>query len=287
MGVISNFHAWGEWYQFYSGESKRLCFQPVFIQTFHIRHEDMLPTLSFYQQAIFNGPIHISHWYNQLKYEKSLQIDIFGTSRSNPEAKFNLHKLKILLCRFAPEKSTCFSNTDRFVTTTYIHMMDPNHTIGSWDDFQVNEPAPTPTGTNLPEPAPSEPLARNEGTGTCRRGLSNEPKQVLHTLAAKQDSLIGLHEGISPYSLWSSSWWGPRPTSRNRRRVESCSWRTNKCKRMQRWVRLNCPKSGIYAHKWPVGPIQSLSMAVQPSQLTIIHHQEGAVERRDGRNFPF
>ena len=80
-------------------------------------------------------------------------------------------------------------------------MMDPNHTIGSWDDFQVNEPAPTPTGTNLPEPAPSEPLARNEGTGTCRRGLSNEPKQVLHTLAAKQDSLIGLHEGISPYSL--------------------------------------------------------------------------------------
>ncbi len=32
--------------------------------------------------------------------------------------------------------------------------MDSKNEIGNWVDFQANEPPPTPTGTNPPEPVP-------------------------------------------------------------------------------------------------------------------------------------
>ena len=66
--------------------------------------------------------------------------------------------------------------------------------------------------------------------------------------------------------------------------AESCSWRTNAPK----W-RVGSDLTGknvIYAYKCPFGPIQSLSLVMKPSQITIVHHRVGPVERRVGRNFP-
>ena len=132
----------------------------------------------------------------------------------------------------------------------------------------------------LQTPPRSEPLARNKGTRTCRGGRSNGPKQLLQIPTGKWDSSIGLHDGMSPHSPWSSSWWGPRREIRCR-----VMFVVNKCTKMKSWVRLDRQKV-IYAYKCPFGPIQSLSLVMKPSQITIVHHRVGPVERRVGRNFP-
>ena len=67
-----------------------------FIQIFHIRPEDILPTLSFYQQVISNTLIYVASRLNRQIHGKSLNVNTIGTNRSNWGAKFNLHQHRIL-----------------------------------------------------------------------------------------------------------------------------------------------------------------------------------------------
>ena len=134
------------------------------------------------------------------------------------------------------------------------------------------QPQLVQTSQNLPR---SEPLARSEGTKTCCGGLCNEPKQFIRTLTGKQDSSIGLHDGILPHSPRSGSWCGGAHVER----FDVESSRHVRGEQMHKNAEVGptqLPKNGIYAHILLCCPLQSLSMAVQQSQTTIIHYQEGA-----------